>query len=57
MVCLNRTNYHKWKGKMKDLLFVKGYTCQCLLRKNLILKVTENGSLSTNKCVTILGNG
>ena len=23
MVCLNGTNYHKWKGKMKDLLFVK----------------------------------
>ena len=23
MVCLNDTNYHLWKGKMKDLLFVK----------------------------------
>ena len=23
MVCLNGTNYHLWKGKMKDLLFVK----------------------------------
>jgi len=23
MICLNGTNYHLWKGKMKDLLFVK----------------------------------
>ena len=23
MVCLNGSNYHIWKGKMKDLLFVK----------------------------------
>jgi len=23
MVALNGTNYHLWKGKMKDLLFVK----------------------------------
>ena len=23
MVCLNGSNYHTWKGKMKDLLFVK----------------------------------
>jgi len=23
MVCLNDTNYHLWKRKMKDLLFVK----------------------------------
>ena len=23
IVCLNGTNYHLWKGKMKDLLFVK----------------------------------
>ena len=23
MVVLNGTNYQKWKGKMKDLLFVK----------------------------------
>ena len=23
MVYLNDTNYHKWKGKMDDLLFVK----------------------------------
>ena len=23
MVCLNGTNYHLWKGKMKDLLVVK----------------------------------
>jgi len=23
MVCFNDTNYHLWKGKMKDLLFVK----------------------------------
>ena len=23
MVSLNRENYHYWKGKMKDLLFVK----------------------------------
>ena len=23
MVCLNGSNYHIWRGKMKDLLFVK----------------------------------
>ena len=23
MVCLTDSNYHIWKGKMKDLLFVK----------------------------------
>lgn len=23
MICLNGSNYHLWKGKMKDLLFVK----------------------------------
>ena len=23
MISLNGLNYHKWKGKMKDLLFVK----------------------------------
>ena len=23
MICLNGTNYHLWKNKMKDLLFVK----------------------------------
>ena len=24
MICLNGINYHRWKGKMKDLLFVQG---------------------------------
>jgi len=23
MISLNGTNYHKWRGKMKDFLFVK----------------------------------
>lgn len=25
MVSLNRTNYNVWKGKMEDLLYVKGF--------------------------------
>jgi hypothetical protein len=56
MVCLDGTNYHKWKGKMKDLLCIK----------NLYVAVfgTKSDDMSANdwtfenvKVCGFIGNG
>ncbi|RDX61441.1 hypothetical protein CR513_60332, partial [Mucuna pruriens] len=48
MVSLNDTNYHLWKGKMKDLLFVKKMHLHVFAAKEpeSILKLKEGTSLS-----------
>ncbi|RDX94649.1 hypothetical protein CR513_22942, partial [Mucuna pruriens] len=46
MVSLNDTNYHLWKGKIKDLLFMK--------KMHLLnLCLMKNGTLSINKYVVL----
>ncbi|RDX68494.1 hypothetical protein CR513_52511, partial [Mucuna pruriens] len=48
VVSLNNTNYHLWKGKMKDLLFVKKMHLPIFVAQmpKSILKFKEGTSLS-----------
>jgi len=46
MVCLNDTNYHLWKEKMKDLLFVKKLHLPVYATEKHKDKTDRNGSLS-----------
>ncbi|RDX70596.1 hypothetical protein CR513_50148, partial [Mucuna pruriens] len=53
MVSLNGTNYHLWKGKMKDLLFVKKMHFLFLLLRSQNLCLMKNETLSINKYVVL----
>ena len=41
MILLNGLNYHKWKGKMKDLLFVKSMHLPVFATEKLEFKSNE----------------
>ncbi|GKA23616.1 retrovirus-related pol polyprotein from transposon TNT 1-94 [Tanacetum coccineum] len=43
MVNLNGSNYHVWKGKMEDLLYVKNTTCLFYSIENIETKQMQNG--------------
>ncbi|RDX75146.1 hypothetical protein CR513_45011, partial [Mucuna pruriens] len=53
MMSLNGSNYHLWKGKMKDLLFVKKMHLPVLLLKSQNLCLMKNETLSINKYVVL----
>lgn len=46
IINLNDINYHKWRNKMKNLLFVKDYIYLYLYVKNQIIHLMKNGFLS-----------
>ena len=56
MVCLTGSNYHIWKGKMKDLLFVKKMHLPVFASNKPQSLNDENGNLSICKFVAILDN-
>ena len=56
MVCLNDTNYHLWKGKMKDMLFVKKLYLPVFATEKPKDKTDEDESLSINKFVVLFVN-
>ncbi|RDX78655.1 hypothetical protein CR513_41040, partial [Mucuna pruriens] len=53
MVSLNGTNYHLWKRKMKDLLFVKKMHLPVFLAERPESMLMKNGTLSINKYVVL----
>ncbi|RDY02493.1 hypothetical protein CR513_14051, partial [Mucuna pruriens] len=53
MMSLNDTNYHSWKGKMKDLLFRRKCIFLSLLFRSQNLCLMKNETLSTNKYVVL----
>ena len=57
MITLNGSNYHVWKGKMEDLLYVKDYYCLCLLLKIQKIKMIHNGICFIGRFVAILDSG
>jgi len=56
MVCLNDINYHLWKEKMKDLLFVKKLHLHVFATEKPKDKTDEDESLSINKFVVLFVN-
>ena len=49
MISLNGSNYHKWKGKMKDLLYVKSWHLPVFAKTKPDSKFDEKPSRSESK--------
>ena len=57
MVSLNGSNYHVWKGKMEDLLYVKDYYLPVLVPINLKINLLKNEIFCIGRFAGIFGNG
>ena len=57
MITLNGSNYHVWKGKMEDLLYVKDYYLPVFASESQKIKPMQNGIYFIDRFVVISDSG
>ena len=57
MITLNGSNYHVWKGKMEDLLYVKDYYLPVFASEKPENKPMQNGIYFIDRFVVISDSG
>ena len=57
MITLNGSNYHVWKGKMEDILYVKDYYLPVFSSENKEDKTNEEWNFLHRQVFLLLGSG